>query len=225
MNVLLAVHVIGAALGLFSGLIALCTAKGSKIHRKSGIVFVGTMLVMCLSAIIIASARGESVNIVAGTLTAYLVATALTTVRPLPSAIRPAVERSLMVLAFTVGIAAILIGTQIGRSGAPLFPFGVMGILASVGDYKTLRAGTLPRVPRLARHLWRMCLAFWIATGSFFLGPRTRVEAVLPDALVTPGLLVLPVVAVTVALFYFLWRVKRRRGVMRIELGPYGASR
>jgi uncharacterized membrane protein len=75
MSILLAAHVAGAALGLFSGLIALCTAKGSKVHRKSGIVFVGTMLVMCVSAIIIAGARSESVNVVAGTFTAYLVTT------------------------------------------------------------------------------------------------------------------------------------------------------
>ena len=209
MRILLAAHVAGAALGLFSGLIALCTAKGSRVHRRSGIVFVCTMLVMCVSAIIIAGARGESVNVVAGALTAYLVTTALMTVRPLRSPAASYLERGLMIVAFTVGIAAILIGFQIGRRGSPLFPFGVLGILASIGDYKTLRAGTLQRVPRLARHLWRMCLAFWIATGSFFLGPRARVEAVLPDALVTPGLLVLPVIAVTVALFYWLWRVKR----------------
>jgi hypothetical protein len=45
--------------------------------------------------------------------------------------------------------------------------------------------------------------------GVMSLGPRARVEAVLPDALVKPGLVVLPVIAVTVALFYWLWRVKR----------------
>jgi hypothetical protein len=86
--------------------------------------------------------------------------------------VAPFFERGLMIAGFTVGITALLIGLQVGRRGIPLFPFGVLGILASIGDYKTLQAGTLRRVPRLARHLWRMCLAFWIATASFSVHGR-----------------------------------------------------
>jgi hypothetical protein len=74
-----------------------------------------------------------------------------------------------------------------------------------------MRAGGVRGAPRIARHLWRMCLAMWIATTSFFLGPRARVAAILPDPLVTTPVLVIPVIAVLVVLLYWLWRVRVRR--------------
>jgi hypothetical protein len=56
-----------------------------------------------------------------------------------------------------------------------------------------------------------MCYALFIATASFFLGPRARVAKVLPQALLHTALLALPVLLVLVALFYWLWRVRRGR--------------
>jgi hypothetical protein len=56
-----------------------------------------------------------------------------------------------------------------------------------------------------------MCYALWIATASFFLGPRARVAKVLPEPLLNPALLALPVLAVLVVMFYWLWRVRIRR--------------
>jgi hypothetical protein len=56
-----------------------------------------------------------------------------------------------------------------------------------------------------------MCLALWIAAASFFLGPRARVRAVLPDVLVTTPVLVIPVIAVIVVMLYWLWRVRVRK--------------
>jgi hypothetical protein len=56
-----------------------------------------------------------------------------------------------------------------------------------------------------------MCYALWIAAASFFLGPRARVAKVLPEALLNPALLALPVLLVLVVMFYWLWRVRIRR--------------
>ena len=56
------------------------------------------------------------------------------------------------------------------------FMFGTVALLAFIGDVRMIRSGTLRSVPRLTRHLWRMCYAFWIATASFFLGPRARCQ-------------------------------------------------
>ena len=52
----------------------------------------------------------------------------------------------------------------------PLFLFGGIGLSASEGDLRMIRAGGVQGAPRFARHLWRMCFALFIATGSFFLG-------------------------------------------------------
>jgi hypothetical protein len=211
MKMLLVAHIAGAALGLLSGMIALFTRKGGYFHRRAGRVFVYSMLLMCAAAVVLATFKAQPINLVAGSLTAYLVATALITVRPVSDPARR-LERGLMVAAFGIGLGAVALG--LGEEGGvriPLFMFGLLGVLGSVGDFKTLQAGRLSAAVRLTRHLWRMSVALLIANASFFLGPRGRVRAVLPDALVKTPLLAIPELVVLAALFYWLWRVKRRR--------------
>ena len=100
---LLPFHVLGGALAIVTGLVALYTAKGSRVHRRSGQVFVRAMLLMSLSGAIIAVGRdGAEINIPAGLVTAYLVTTALLTVR-VPSVQSRQVERGAMVAAFVLG--------------------------------------------------------------------------------------------------------------------------
>ena len=79
-------------------------------------------------------------------------------------------------------------------------------LLCAAGDLRVLRSGPPAGTRRLARHLWRMCYAMFTATGSFFLGQAK----VIPEALrVTPVLLVLAFLPLP-AMFYWLWRVRRR---------------
>jgi uncharacterized membrane protein len=176
MKVLLIVHVAGASIGVLSGMTSMFSRKGGQLHRQSGKVFVVSMLAMCAAAFVIAALKAQPVNLVAGSLTAYLVVTARMTVRPVSDPARR-FERGLMVAGFCAGVAAVAVGLrQEGGVRIPLFLFGLLGVLGSIGDFKVLRAGTLAGAPRLARHLWRMSLALLIATASFFLGPRGRVR-------------------------------------------------
>ena len=62
---------------------------------------------------------------------------------------------------------------------------------------------------RLARHLWRMCFALFIAAGSFF-SIRERVATILPEPLTTGPMRALPILLLFGAMFYWLWRVRRR---------------
>jgi len=84
-----------------------------------------------------------------------------------------------------------------------------MDDLAVIGDVRVLWSGALRGGPRLARHLWRMCFALFIAAGSFF-SIRARVAKVLPEPFTTPAMRALPVLLVFLAMFYWLWRVRRR---------------
>ncbi len=69
----------------------------------------------------------------------------------------------------------------------------------------------LPRGgPRLARHLWRMCFALFIAAGSFF-SIRERVAKILPQPFTTGPMRALPILLLFGAMFYWLWRVRSRR--------------
>ena len=215
------VHILAGTLGIVSGFVALYATKGARLHRRIGMVFVCAMLTTSLFGVTIAAVRGvaPAVNVPAALLTAYLVITALTTVRP-PLAGSPWLAPGLMLLALGVGLASLTFAVQAfaaggTRNGMPAFPFvmfAVVGLLASAGDLRVMRTGALRGAPRLARHLWRMCFALFIAALSFFIGQ----SKVFPAPIRILPLLALPVLVVLVTMFYWLWRVRIRRSLRGI---------
>jgi uncharacterized membrane protein len=217
---LVPLHVSAGAIAIVSGLIALYAVKGLKLHRKSGMVFVFAMLMMSLSGAVMAVGRaGAATNVPAGLVTAYLVVTALATVRP-PSAGVRRVERGAMIAAFTFGAGSILLalsglGTRRPALTVPLLVFGLIALLGARGDLRMIRAGGLRGAPRLKRHLWRMCVALFVASASFFLGPARRI----PEALRSPVLRLIPFV-VLFTMAYWLWRYRRKRS----SIGIVGVS-
>jgi len=217
----LVVHILAGGMGLISGYVALYSAKGATLHRKSGILFVYAMLAMALLGMVIAAGRNvaPAINIPAGLLTSYLVITALITVRP-PVAGSRWLNPTLMLVALGVGLTDLTFAFQAfanggKRNGMPAFPFimfGVVGLLASIGDFRMMRLGPLQGARRLARHLWRMCFALFIAALSFFIGQAK----VIPEPYRNRGLLALPVLAVLVTMLYWMWRVRRKRAIRGI---------
>jgi uncharacterized membrane protein len=208
---LIPVHVLAGATAIVSGLIALYALKGLRLHRRSGTVFVLVMLVMSLSGVVIAVGRfGAAMNITAGLVTAYLVITGFLTVQP-PTERSRQVERGAMFAAFALSfltLVAAAVSAARGEPGfvIPILLFGLVAVLGGAGDRRMLGAGGLRGSARLRRHLWRMCLALFIAAASFFLGPVRRI----PEPLRVPALRLLPFV-VLVTMVYWLWRYRRRR--------------
>ena len=212
------VHILAGSLALGFGYVALYAAKGDVLHRRSGMLFVYAMLTMCVFGTLIAMVRGvaPAVNIPAGVLSAYLVITALTTVRPLAAG-AAWLDPALMLVAMTVGLTSLTFAVQAvanggTRNGMPAFPFflfGIVGLVAGLSDVRLLRSGALQGASRLARHLWRMCFALFVAALSFFIGQAK----VIPKPIRIFPLLALPVLAVLVTMFYWLWRVRIRRSL------------
>jgi len=220
------VQILAGSLGLIAGFVALYAAKGAPLHRKAGMVFVYAILTMCVAGFTIAAVRGvaPAVNIPAALLTSYLVITALTTVQPLAGGGRW-LHIGAMLVALAVGLTDLTFAFEAfanggKRNGMPAFPFvmfGVVGVLASVGDLRVLRSGALRGASRLARHLWRMSFALFIAALSFFIGQAQ----VIPKPIRIFPLLALPVLAVLVTMFYWLWRVRIKqslRGIVVISV-------
>src|SRR5688500_15995164 len=78
---LLPIHIIAGLTGLISGMVALFAVKGGKLHRRSGVVFVYAMIVLGCTGAAIGAMKGQKINVIAGSLTFYLVTSALHTVR------------------------------------------------------------------------------------------------------------------------------------------------
>ena len=213
----LLVHIATGVVGIVSGFAALYAAKGARLHRASGMVFVYTMLTMSILGAVMAAARNKepASNVPVGVLTAYLVMTALTTVRPLPAGSRW-LGTLATVAAAAVTVALLTFGFQgllsaDGQShGVPAFPFllfGTVGLAASAGDIRLMRSGDLRGAARLTRHLWRMCFALGLAAFSFV----PRLAPMVPKPLRTLPVLVSPVLVVLVTMVYWLWRVRPSR--------------
>lgn len=216
---LLPLHIAGGGLAIILGSVALIASKGKTVHRRAGLLFVYAMLTMAISGIILAMRQSwTNGNVMGGLMTSYFVVTALTAVRPVSAGIKRLNVAALILVSgltiynFAIGFQAIRMpGGEI--NGVPFFMMFFMGTvlgLAAAGDIRLIRAGSLRPRPRIARHLWRMCFALFIAAGSFF-SIRARVAKVLPEPFTTPMMRALPVLLVFVAMFYWLWRVRTRR--------------
>jgi uncharacterized membrane protein len=202
-------HILGGALALVFGYVALYATKGATVHRKSGTGFVYAMVLMSLSGALIATLNGSQVSVVAGLITFYFVVTALFTVRSRPETSQW-IERAAMAYAVVLGLAAFGTGFSLLGSGrpetAPIFVFGIVAVLAAAGDFRVIRAGTIPGARRITRHLWRMCFAMWVAAASFFWGPQGRV----PEVIRIPALLAAAVLLPIAVMLYWLLRIRVR---------------
>jgi hypothetical protein len=110
-------------------------------------------------------------------------------------------------------------GVRTGRVSGPTiagFFLAAVAFLCAAGDMRMIRGG-LSGSQRIARHLWRMCFAFFVATGSFFLG-RIRIFPHVVRELYIPWILAfLPLLL----MIFWLIRVRTtRRLKMRTAVQP-----
>jgi hypothetical protein len=233
---LLPIHIAAGGFAIVLGAVALSVRKGGTIHRRSGMLFVFAMLVMGITASILEFRRGGATNMVAALMSAYFVGTALTTVRP-PSPWTRAINLAALTVAVGLAFLTLMGGVKgvnspgLSPGGVPFRTIGVMSfilaavlILAAAGDVRILRSGMPRGRPRLARHLWRMCFALFIAAATFF-SIRARVARILPEPFTTGPMRALPILLLFGAMFYWLWRLRRRRPlpvVVRNDPTPLG---
>jgi hypothetical protein len=182
-------HIAAGAIGLASGTVAAFARKGGPLHRKAGTVFVVSTLVMATFAAYLAVAVPDQlVNVFIATFACYLVATAWLTVRRRAGASGLA-ERIALLVSLCLCAPFAILSFQLATGLAPLFksavPFkgpvlvAIYGFtcvlaLAAVGDARVVLSGGIAGVPRISRHLWRMCLGLTLAAGSAFTNGFAR---------------------------------------------------
>jgi uncharacterized membrane protein len=208
---LLPIHIIGGSIAIVAGFISVFAVKGLKLHRKSGMIFVYSMIVLSLTGAVIATLRHQPPNIIGGSLAFYMVITAFLTVRP-----RDQWSRRMDAGAFLIGTAVSVLIIKLGfdalntvtgrMNGVPagmMLFLGSVAVLATLGDVRMMLAGGLQGAQRIARHLWRMCFSLFIASGSFFLGQAK----VIPKPIRILPLLAIPPLMPLLLMLFWLARV------------------
>jgi uncharacterized membrane protein len=214
-----ALHILAGALALLAGATAMLAAKGGNAHRRAGLLFVATMLVMGSSGAWMAAIKPVRISVVAGLLVVYLVSTSWLTVR---ADINTSRRARLALMALTgLGLLVAALGVyyaslawlqptrRLDAYPAPIYlAFGGLAAVGALLDMRLLRAGCIAGKHRLARHLWRMELAMYLATSAFFLGQaKLFPESVRQHT----ALLAAPVLLVVIHLVYWLWKTLRLR--------------
>lgn len=224
----LSVHFAAGLVSIVAGTIALLAGKGGRLHKQSGLVFTWAMVLLGVTAAGIGIYEQRLSQVFAGLFAAYLVFSAMTTVKSLPG-IGRRLDAPLMIVAFCLA-AVMLYGAAsewldpsvrvVGRPRVvPPLIAGTVVLLAAIGDLRAVRVGGLSGSRRLARHLWRMCFALFVATGSFFLGQMTFV----PEPVRIVPLLLVAAFAPLLFLGYWLWRVRGRGRLDGVVVGAAGA--
>ena len=209
---LLIFHIAGGMIAVIAGSISLVSRKGSRLHRSSGKVFVISMMIMGAAGAYAALRKSQPANILAGVLSCYLVATAWLTVKR-KAGQSGRMEVGLLFLAVAVVLGALIFAqTATKRADAiAYYVFMAIASLFAISDVRLLVRGGVSGVQRMARHLWRMGFALFVAAGSFFLGTASktglRARLFTPEVRAThlPQIPVLIIVLLTV---YWLIRVR-----------------
>ncbi len=220
---LLALHISAGATGIVSGFAAVAFRKGGRSHQLAGTVFFVSMLTMSAIGAGVSPMLSDRISSAMGMLTFYMVATGWMTVQ----------RRTGRVGRFEVGALAAVLGVGayllvLGRIGQATprglvdgtqpymlgYVFGGLALLAASLDLRVIRRGGVTGAARLARHLWRMCFALFVASGSLFLGQPQVFPAPLRNSPLLIGLAVAPLAF----LIFWMIRVRLKRLSLPREL-------
>jgi hypothetical protein len=170
------------------------------------------MLCLSASGVFLAVMKSQPGNILGGTLTFYLVATAWMTARRRDGqpgifdwgALLVVLGVAACQLTFGLEAANSPTGLSYGYPPGPYFFMGSVAVLATVGDVRMLVRRGISGTRRLARHLWRMCFALFIAASSIFLAR----QQIFPPVLRKTGALIVLSVLPLVLMIFWLVRVR-----------------
>jgi hypothetical protein len=223
MNGITWIHVAGGTIALVAGTVAVAVRKGSGLHASAGTWFLVSMLLLGVTASILAPFKSPPDSPIGGIMVCYFVATAWMTARR-RSGTPGRFEK--IACAIVLAIAAAIIASGFKAALAPagqfsgppgpgvLFALGGICLLAGLLDLKFIIRGKLSATQRISRHLWRMCFAFFVATGSFFLGQQD----VLPQAVRGSPIVFVLAFAPFALMLFWLVRVRFSKMISGLKL-------
>lgn len=220
-------HIGAGSVGILSGAAAFVFRKGTPLHRLIGKIFVISMLIMSGVGAVVAPflPTPERASVIAGVLTFYLVLSSWMAVKRKPGELGKFDHGLLLTSLSITGAGAYFLwlamqnprGMLDGQPGAAFVMFVIIGSLAAVGDLRLIIQRGVTGATRLARHLWRMTVALFIAANSLFLGQ----PQVFPKAVQQSGLLNMPALLILALLLFWLahtaWGAHKRKRARRLQ--------
>jgi hypothetical protein len=213
-------HICAGSVGVLSGFVAVLFRKGSRRHGIAGDIFVIAMMILSATGAYMAFMKSEPSNVLGGALTFYLVTTAWMTVTRADKTEKPSffdwsalsVISTVAAVELTYGIEAAMspTGLKYDYPPGPYFFMGSVAVLATVGDIRMLVRGGISGARRIARHLWRMCFALFVASASVFLAR----QQLFPILLQKTGVLIFLSVLPLILMIFWLVRTLSTKRVM-----------
>jgi len=211
---LLLFHITAGSFGLLSGATALFARKGAWLHRTAGNAFFISMLLMAAAGAALAVLRpaAAALNVIVAAVTIYMVVTSWMTITRKEREIG-AFEIGALLAALAIAAGGVIVGVQAtnspkgGIDGIPaflFFAFAAIATLAALADISVIVRGGLAGAQRIARHLWRMCVALFLASLAFFVGQGATF---FPQWVRDTNLLPAPMLVVLVLMLFWLARV------------------
>ena len=206
-------HVALGTLAVAMGAIALASRKGASFHVVAGRIFAISMGLSSVLGAVLGIIKFETLYITfhAGVLGGTLVLSGWMLARSQQSQ----QNRWFVIVGFVnfLNSAGLLIAGSIALSSAEAMLFGfqatdyfflaAIAAMATIGDLRLLFRKQIPRKNRIAQHLWRMCIGFFIAAGSAFTGPGA---AVFPESIKDTGILSFPELLIISLMLFWLYR-------------------
>lgn len=212
-NVLLYSHITLGTIAVLSGSVALVSTKGATIHIRFGRVFATAMILSSLLGAVLGLVNYAEfyITFLAGILSLTLVASSLLTLR---SGSRAFSSRAVAAINFLNAVAITFAGTiAVGNPEESLFGFPAedyfllagIALIGLIGDVSYFLRKKVTPNQRIARHLWRMCLGFFIAAGSAFTGPG---QSAFPESIQQSGILSLPELVIFILMVFYIVRTR-----------------
>jgi hypothetical protein len=213
-DAILYLHIGGGAVGILAGITASVTRKGGMFHRTAGKIFFVSMFIAYFIGAAVAPflADGQRPNFIAAVLALYLLITGVSAARRRDFKAGLAEKIGLAIALIITGMGVLFMyvgstsesGTVDGSPPQAFILFIVVGSIAAADELNAILRGTLANTARVARHLWRMCISFFIASASLFLGqpqvfPTWFSETIFPV-----------IFAITPIVVALIWTIKIR---------------
>ncbi|WP_108815752.1 hypothetical protein [Loktanella sp. Alg231-35] len=207
-------HIASGTIAVLMGAITFAVRKGAASHVNAGRVFTAAMGLSSFLGAALGLIKFETFYITfhAGVLgmtlviTGWLLARAQNGHLGAPFVVLGCINFLNTMGLVAAGVFALTLPDQILRGFAATDYFFLAGIagVAFINDLAVLLRKTLSDRHRIAQHLWRMCIGFFIAAGSAFTGPGA---GIFPEVVRDSGILSLPELTIILLMLFWLFRI------------------